>query len=94
MAPRTPKITVTDMSENMMSFELRDTDCSVANALRRVIISEVVTMAIDLARYGGASFCLVAAAAAAVAASANSDDCFGDARRRVHFRSLSSKTPR
>lgn len=34
-----------------MSFELRDTDSSIANALRRVMISEIVTMAIDVVTF-------------------------------------------
>jgi len=32
----------------MINFELRDTDLSVANALRRVMLSEVPTLAVDL----------------------------------------------
>ena len=34
-----------------MSFEVKKTDASMANALRRVIIAEVVTMAIDLVTF-------------------------------------------
>ena len=40
-----------DMKDHEASFEVRDTDTSVANALRRVMTSEVVTMAIDLVTF-------------------------------------------
>jgi DNA-directed RNA polymerase II subunit RPB3 len=36
------------MKDDVMKFELRDTDASVANALRRIMIAEVPTLAIDL----------------------------------------------
>eukprot|EP01102_Stenamoeba_stenopodia_P010984 TRINITY_DN3353_c0_g1_i3.p1 TRINITY_DN3353_c0_g1~~TRINITY_DN3353_c0_g1_i3.p1 ORF type:complete len:329 (-),score=68.37 TRINITY_DN3353_c0_g1_i3:379-1365(-) len=45
---RSPELEVTGMQENLMTFELRRTDTSMANALRRVMISEVPTIAIDL----------------------------------------------
>jgi len=51
LAPRVPRVVVTALKENEMSFELRDTDCSVANALRRVMIAEVVTLAIDVVTF-------------------------------------------
>lgn len=43
-----PEITILESTRYNLKFELRNTDLSVANALRRVIISEVPTMAIDL----------------------------------------------
>jgi DNA-directed RNA polymerase II subunit RPB3 len=46
--PRTPSIEITELTEDTMKFTLRDTDLSVANALRRVMMVEVPTMAIDL----------------------------------------------
>lgn len=45
---RTPKITIRERSRFKMQFQLSNTDVSVANALRRVMISEVPTMAISL----------------------------------------------
>lgn len=47
---RKPKLVVqkTDDPECKLDFVLRDTDISVANALRRVMIAEVPTMAIEL----------------------------------------------
>lgn len=36
------------MKDDYLKFELRETDASVANALRRVMIAEVPTIAIDL----------------------------------------------
>ncbi|KAL9255825.1 DNA-directed RNA polymerases II, IV and V subunit 3-like protein [Drosera capensis] len=45
---RVPRIKIRDIRDDYLKFELRDTDASVANALRRVMISEVPTIAIDL----------------------------------------------
>eukprot|EP01087_Luapelamoeba_hula_P003022 TRINITY_DN12854_c0_g1_i1.p1 TRINITY_DN12854_c0_g1~~TRINITY_DN12854_c0_g1_i1.p1 ORF type:complete len:307 (+),score=51.07 TRINITY_DN12854_c0_g1_i1:56-976(+) len=45
---RQPKIEIIELKRNSMTFVLSKTDTSVANALRRVMISEVPTMAIDL----------------------------------------------
>ncbi|CAA0826462.1 DNA-directed RNA polymerases II- IV and V subunit 3 [Striga hermonthica] len=45
---RFPKIRIRTVRDDFMKFELRDTDASIANALRRVMISEVPTIAIDL----------------------------------------------
>uniref|UniRef100_A0A6T8P182 DNA-directed RNA polymerase RpoA/D/Rpb3-type domain-containing protein n=1 Tax=Hemiselmis andersenii TaxID=464988 RepID=A0A6T8P182_HEMAN len=44
----TPAIEVTHIGENTLRFMLSNTDASVANALRRAMISEVPTIAIDL----------------------------------------------
>ncbi|KAF8020179.1 hypothetical protein BT93_G0775 [Corymbia citriodora subsp. variegata] len=45
---RFPKVKVRELKDDYLKFELRDTDASVANALRRVMIAEVPTIAIDL----------------------------------------------
>lgn len=45
---RFPKVSVREIRDDYIKFELRDTDVSVANALRRVMIAEVPTLAIDL----------------------------------------------
>lgn len=45
---RSPDVEVTGMQENLMNFVLSKTDTSMANALRRVMIAEVPTVAIDL----------------------------------------------
>lgn len=45
---RQPKIEIVDIKNDVIKFMLTKTDISVANALRRVMISEVPTMAIDL----------------------------------------------
>jgi DNA-directed RNA polymerase II subunit RPB3 len=43
-----PKIKVISYSKYTIKFELYNTDLAVANALRRIMIAEVPTMAIDL----------------------------------------------
>ncbi|KAJ6238484.1 DNA-directed RNA polymerase ii subunit rpb3 [Anaeramoeba flamelloides] len=43
-----PKIKITNVTRNSLNFELSGVDISFANSLRRVMISEVPTMAIDL----------------------------------------------
>ena len=45
---RVPQIKILSKDFNTIKFELHNTDLTVANALRRVIISEVPTMAIDI----------------------------------------------
>jgi len=46
---RNPTIEITDVSKKgQISFVLKNTDTSIANALRRVMIAEVPTMAIDI----------------------------------------------
>ncbi|RAL40158.1 unnamed protein product [Cuscuta campestris] len=45
---RFPKIKIREVKDDYMKFELRETDASIANALRRVMIAEVPTIAIDL----------------------------------------------
>ena len=45
---RMPRVKIRELKDDYAKFELRDTDASIANALRRVMISEVPTIAIDL----------------------------------------------
>ncbi len=45
---RQPQIEILELKDDYMTFILSKTDTSVANALRRIMISEVPTMAIDL----------------------------------------------
>ncbi|KAH7672285.1 DNA-directed RNA polymerase II subunit RPB3 protein [Dioscorea alata] len=45
---RFPKIRIREMKDDYLKFDLTDTDASMANALRRVMIAEVPTIAIDL----------------------------------------------
>ncbi|OMO74024.1 DNA-directed RNA polymerase, RBP11-like protein [Corchorus capsularis] len=45
---RFPKVKIRELKDEFAKFELRDTDASMANALRRVMIAEVPTIAIDL----------------------------------------------
>lgn len=46
--PRQPQIEILELKEDSMVFLLTKTDTSIANALRRIMIAEVPTMAIDL----------------------------------------------
>ena len=46
--PGEPEIKILELSQYVLRFELLNTDLSVANSLRRIIISEIPTMAIDL----------------------------------------------
>lgn len=43
-----PEIRIVESTRYNLKFEMTNTDLSVANSLRRIIISEVPTMAIDL----------------------------------------------
>jgi DNA-directed RNA polymerase II subunit RPB3 len=45
---RNPTIEITEVKKGQISFVLSKTDTSIANALRRVMIAEVPTMAIDI----------------------------------------------
>ncbi|MED6156956.1 DNA-directed RNA polymerases II, IV and V subunit 3 [Stylosanthes scabra] len=45
---RMPRVKIRELRDDYARFELRDTDASIANALRRVMIAEVPTIAIDL----------------------------------------------
>ena len=46
-----PFVTITKKTDSDISFILNNMDLSVANALRRVMIAEVPTMAIDLVEF-------------------------------------------
>ncbi|XP_038993302.1 DNA-directed RNA polymerases II, IV and V subunit 3-like, partial [Hibiscus syriacus] len=50
-----PKIKIRELKEDYAKFELRDTDAFIANALYRVMIAEVPTIAIDLIKFKGNS---------------------------------------
>lgn len=43
-----PEIKILELSRYVIKFELLNTDLAVANALRRIIIAEIPTMAFDL----------------------------------------------
>jgi DNA-directed RNA polymerase II subunit RPB3 len=45
---RKPVLTIRSLTDELIDFELSSTDLSVANGLRRVLMAEVPTMAIDL----------------------------------------------
>ena len=55
---RTPKIKVTELGEDRICFELTETDISMANALRRIMISEVPTLCIDMVTFSENTSCL------------------------------------
>ena len=55
---RTPRVTVQELTDSTIRFVLEGTDTSMANALRRVIIAEVPTIAIDLVEVIENSSCL------------------------------------
>jgi DNA-directed RNA polymerase II subunit RPB3 len=46
-----PKISITELDEQNIKFILYDCDLSIANALRRTILAEVPTIAIDLVEF-------------------------------------------
>ena len=48
---RFPKIEILSIAPHCISFILSETDTSMANALRRIMIAEVPTLAIDLVEY-------------------------------------------
>lgn len=48
---RTPNVKILEMKEDMIVFELSDTDASMANSLRRIMIAEVPTLCIDLVEF-------------------------------------------
>lgn len=46
--PEGPRIAISELSEERIKFTLSDCDLSIANALRRIMLAEVPTIAIDL----------------------------------------------
>eukprot|EP00514_Thraustochytrium_sp_LLF1b_P009991 CAMPEP_0184550462 /NCGR_PEP_ID=MMETSP0199_2-20130426/20202_1 /TAXON_ID=1112570 /ORGANISM="Thraustochytrium sp., Strain LLF1b" /LENGTH=341 /DNA_ID=CAMNT_0026945339 /DNA_START=224 /DNA_END=1245 /DNA_ORIENTATION=+ len=48
LSARDPKIEILELKDDFIKFVLSDTDTSVANALRRIMIGETPTMAIDM----------------------------------------------
>jgi DNA-directed RNA polymerase II subunit RPB3 len=48
---RTPNVNVLEYRDDCMVFELLNTDISMANSLRRIMIAEVPTLAIDLVTF-------------------------------------------
>lgn len=46
--PRKPKIKVTHATDELVKFTVTDTDLSVVNAIRRIILAEIPTMAIEI----------------------------------------------
>lgn len=48
---RFPKVQILHMASHEIKFILSETDTSVANTLRRIMISEVPTLAIDLVEF-------------------------------------------
>jgi len=48
MSKRGPAIEIKDLNEDSIQFLLKDADFSLANAMRRIMIAEIPTMAIDL----------------------------------------------
>lgn len=48
---RFPKVQFLHMSPHEIKFVLSDTDTSMANTLRRIMIAEVPTLAVDLVEF-------------------------------------------
>lgn len=48
---RLPNVKIIELREDYVCFELTDTDISMANALRRMMIAEVPTLCIDLVEF-------------------------------------------
>jgi len=55
---RTPSIQVTKLKDDCIEFQLTDTDVSMANSLRRIMIAEVPTLAIELVEFQDNTTCL------------------------------------
>lgn len=58
MALKLPKIDISEVSSDSIKFTLKNANIGLANALRRLIISEVPTMAIDLVEVIDNTSCL------------------------------------
>ena len=48
---RFPKVEILSIAPHFISFVLSETDTSMANTIRRIMIAEVPTLAIDLVEY-------------------------------------------
>ena len=48
---RAPNIRIIELKDDYIQFELTDTDISVANTLRRIMLAEVPILAIDLVEF-------------------------------------------
>lgn len=48
---RVPNVKILELREDYIVFELTDTDVSMANSLRRIMIAEVPTLCIDLVEF-------------------------------------------
>lgn len=55
---RTPSVKLLDLKQDNLTFELSDTDISMANSLRRIMIAEVPTLAIDLVEFRTNTTCM------------------------------------
>lgn len=55
---RMPLVSILELKSDYIRFELSNTDISMANALRRVMMAEVPTLAIDLVEFADNSSCL------------------------------------
>jgi DNA-directed RNA polymerase II subunit RPB3 len=49
--PRDPKVKVLELTEDKIRFEIRNTDLSMANSLRRIMIAEVPTLCIEFVEF-------------------------------------------
>ena len=48
---RNPKIKISELKQDLACFELSNTDISMANSLRRIMIAEVPTLAIEFVEF-------------------------------------------